>query len=105
LPECPYTEIVPYCDRILLSFRQWLAKKFSLAVLISYGRSKLLPFAPHDGVVLNQVLGKPIQVAKIENPTQEDIDKAHQQYVDELVRIFNKYKKQYGYGDQQLQVL
>jgi hypothetical protein len=51
------------------------------------------------------VLGKPIQVAKIENPTQEDIDKAHQQYVDELVRIFNKYKKQYGYGDQQLQVL
>jgi hypothetical protein len=63
-----------------------------------------VPFLPHKGVVLNQVFGKPISVEKNENPSTEDIDKLHAQYVSELVRVFNKYKEKYGYKDSKLQV-
>lgn len=89
----------------LLEFRQWFAKKFSTALLVSWGAKKWNPLVPHEGVVMNQVLGKPIVVEKNENPTQEQIDEVHQQYIDELVRIFNKYKKQYGHGDKELKVV
>jgi hypothetical protein len=51
------------------------------------------------------VFGKPIHVEKNENPSAEDIDKLHAQYVAELVRIFDKYKSKYGYKDSILRVL
>uniref|UniRef100_K3W7H8 Acyltransferase n=1 Tax=Globisporangium ultimum (strain ATCC 200006 / CBS 805.95 / DAOM BR144) TaxID=431595 RepID=K3W7H8_GLOUD len=88
----------------LLSFRQMIAKKFAFALLFGYGSSRWVPFLPHKGVVLNQVFGKPISVEKNENPSTEDIDKLHAQYVSELVRVFNKYKEKYGYKDSKLQV-
>jgi hypothetical protein len=92
-------------DRFLLAFRQWFAKKFSMALLIAYGSKKWLPFVPHEGVVLNQVVGKPIPVERKEEPTEAEVDQLHQAYMDELVRIFNKYKWQYGHGNQELVIL
>ncbi|GLD91814.1 hypothetical protein PINS_up000347 [Pythium insidiosum] len=88
----------------LLKFRQQFAKKFATALLVAYGSNKWLPIIPHRDVVVNQVLGKPIVVEKNENPSQQDIDKLHEIYVSELVRIFNKYKAKYGYEDKELKV-
>lgn len=42
------------------------------------------------------VVGKPIDVEKIENPTQEDIDKYHELYLKGLKDIFEKYKVELG---------
>lgn len=43
---------------VLLSFRQTIAKKFSVALLLGRGYSKWLFWLPHKGVAINQVFGK-----------------------------------------------
>uniref|UniRef100_K3W7H9 Acyltransferase n=1 Tax=Globisporangium ultimum (strain ATCC 200006 / CBS 805.95 / DAOM BR144) TaxID=431595 RepID=K3W7H9_GLOUD len=92
-------------SKFLLAFRQMIAKKFAVALLVGYGSPRWFPVLPHKGVSINQVFGKPIHVEKNENPSAEDIDKLHAQYVAELVRIFDKYKSKYGYKDSILRVL
>jgi len=42
------------------------------------------------------VVGKPIDVPKIQNPSQEDIDKYHKLYCDALVELWDKYKDEYA---------
>ena len=54
-------------------------------------------------IVVNSVMvslflstvGSPISVSKIECPTQEDIDKLHARYIDELKGLYEKYKDKY----------
>jgi 2-acylglycerol O-acyltransferase 2 len=40
-------------------------------------------------------VGKPIDVPKIEHPTDEDVNKFHQMYIDELQRLYETYKDVY----------
>lgn len=84
--------------------RRFIAKKFAVALLVGYGSTWWCPVLPHKDVVLNHVFGKPISVAKCDDPTPEAIDALHAQYVAELTRIFDKYKTQYGYKDATLHV-
>ncbi len=42
------------------------------------------------------VVGRPIPIPKIENPTHEEIDKYHKLYCEELLELFNKYKDVYA---------
>ncbi|OWZ23258.1 Diacylglycerol acyltransferase [Phytophthora megakarya] len=91
-------------SNVLLSFRQVIAKKFSVALLLGYGFSKWFFWLPHKGVTVNQVFGKPIPVEKKADPSAEEIGKLHDQYERELVRIFDKYKEEYGYGNCTLHV-
>lgn len=41
-------------------------------------------------------MGKPIEVTKNENPTQEEIDSLHVKYVDELNKLFESNKTKFG---------
>ncbi|GMR59931.1 hypothetical protein PMAYCL1PPCAC_30126, partial [Pristionchus mayeri] len=52
----------------------------------------LLPFR-HD---LNTVLGAPIPVEKTENPSQEQVDELHAQYMKQLTQLFEEHKNKYG---------
>ncbi|XP_041379717.1 2-acylglycerol O-acyltransferase 2-like [Gigantopelta aegis] len=45
---------------------------------------------------MDTVVGRPIEVAKVENPSQEQIDKLHGQYMDALVRLFESNKRKYN---------
>jgi diacylglycerol O-acyltransferase 2 len=47
-------------------------------------------------------IGTPIEVPKVENPSQEDIDKFHALFVERLVALFDKYKAAYGWPDKKL---
>mmetsp|Transcript_22506 Transcript_22506/g.35563 ORF Transcript_22506/g.35563 Transcript_22506/m.35563 type:complete len:310 (+) Transcript_22506:34-963(+) len=49
-----------------------------------------LPVPRPDKMV--SVRGRPLGIPKIDNPTQEDIDKWHAKYVGEVKRLFEKYK-------------
>lgn len=89
---------------LLLSFRQKIAKKFSVALLLGYGYSKWWFWLPHQGVTINQVFGKPILVEKMDNPSAQEVEKLHDQYICELVRIFEKNKVKYGYENCTLHV-
>ncbi|XP_975126.3 2-acylglycerol O-acyltransferase 2 isoform X2 [Tribolium castaneum] len=44
---------------------------------------------------LMTVLGKPIEVTKVENPSEEQIKQLHQKFQEELVKLFDKYKYQF----------
>ncbi|DAZ99796.1 TPA: hypothetical protein N0F65_001305 [Lagenidium giganteum] len=89
----------------LLSLRRSISQKLSMALLVAYGSSRWLPFLPHEGVVINQVFGKPIPVKRNPTPTREEIDELHKTYVNELIRIFDTHKEKFGYKDHVLQVL
>ncbi|KAL4096249.1 hypothetical protein PRIC1_009611 [Phytophthora ramorum] len=89
---------------VLLSFRQMIAKKFSVALLLGYGYSKWCFWLPYKGVVVNQVFGKPIPVEKKTDPSAEEIERLHSQYERELIRIFDKYKGKYEYENCTLHV-
>lgn len=45
---------------------------------------------------INTVVGKPIEVEKVENPSQEDIDSLHETYVKGLIDLFEENKTKYG---------
>jgi hypothetical protein len=45
---------------------------------------------------ITTVVGKPIQVEKVDKPTEEQVTKLHQQYVDNLIDLFNTTKDKYG---------
>ena len=40
-------------------------------------------------------VGSPIPVDKIENPTQETIDKLHSRYIEDIKELYKKYIKAY----------
>ncbi|XP_038675062.1 2-acylglycerol O-acyltransferase 2 [Scyliorhinus canicula] len=44
---------------------------------------------------IHTVVGKPIEVEKNENPSQEEIDKLHQKYTEELTKLFEEHKGKY----------
>lgn len=47
---------------------------------------------PRDCKLL-YVTGQPLGLPRIEQPTQQDIDKYHQLYCDQVTRLFEKYKE------------
>ncbi|KAF0686079.1 Aste57867_22044 [Aphanomyces stellatus] len=92
------------CSTFMLPFRQWVAKKYAVALPICWGPYWWCPVYPFD-VEFNHVFGNPIATTKTAEPSQEEIDRVHQAYVDELQRIFDKYKAQFGYPKAKLQVV
>ena len=45
---------------------------------------------------IHVVVGKPIEVKRIENPTREEIENTHATYVKELQKLYEKYNPIYG---------
>lgn len=43
------------------------------------------------------LVGKPIDVEKIPEPTEEDIIKLHDTYIEKLTALFEEHKMKYGY--------
>lgn len=48
------------------------------------------------------VMAKPIEIPKKENPTNEELNHYHQLLQDEMVKLFNKHKESYGWGQKDL---
>ena len=60
----------------------------------------------HDCLQLLYVSGQPLGMPKIENPTQEDIDKWHAKYCSEVKRLFDTYKERVPeYKHKQLEIV
>ena len=60
----------------------------------------LLPYS--KGVGIHSVHGPAIKIPKIENPTQDDIDKYHEEYCQALRALFDRNKKRFGMDDVEL---
>lgn len=47
-------------------------------------------------------MGNPIDLPRIERPSQADIDKYHALYIEKLTDLFERNKGAFGYGDRTL---
>ncbi|XP_067841735.1 diacylglycerol O-acyltransferase 2 isoform X2 [Heptranchias perlo] len=95
-------------------YRQIIFKEGSLMRAIQRKFQKLIGFAPcvfqgrgffsssSWGLVpyakpISTVVGEPITVPRIENPSLEEVDVYHKMYICSLVKLFNKHKAKFGY--------
>ncbi|KAF5307256.1 hypothetical protein FQR65_LT06972 [Abscondita terminalis] len=92
------TEIFDQFRNPLLQKFQYLVKRFmSIAPIVPIGRGFLqynYGFVP-ERKPLTTVFGAPIEVTKIDDPTQEEIDDLHQKFIDNLTKCFEENKHKY----------
>jgi len=78
--------------------QQFLVQRMGFSMPVLHGRGifnytfGILPFRR----AITTVVGKPIDIPKVENPGQEEIDKWHEVYGKALVELFEEHKTKYG---------
>ncbi|TFJ83941.1 hypothetical protein NSK_005036 [Nannochloropsis salina CCMP1776] len=78
-----------------------LFKRFKIPLFFARGRW-FFPLLPERATPLNAVVGNPIDLPRIADPTQEDIDKFHAIYIEKLTDLFERNKAAFGYPDREL---
>jgi 2-acylglycerol O-acyltransferase 2 len=92
-----------YNPQGLTKLRVWLAE-FNVPAIIPCGRW-FFPPLPRRDLGLYHVVGSPILLPKLEDPTNEELDKYHTQYVQALRELFDRNKAHFGLADAQLEVM
>ncbi|MBN3321665.1 DGAT2 acyltransferase, partial [Atractosteus spatula] len=97
-------------------YKQLIFEKGSWGRLVQTRFQKLMGFAPclfhgcglfsadSRGIVpyskpINTVVGEPITIPRIENPSQEEVDQYHTMYISSLLKLFDKYKTRFGLAE------
>jgi 2-acylglycerol O-acyltransferase 2 len=85
--------------------REWLVKNLGVAICLTLGKW-YSPFCPLN-VKTTIVFGKPIQMkCKTQgDPTDEEVQAKHKEFVTALEKLFDDNKKAHGYGDRKLQII
>ncbi len=82
----------------LRRFQRWFERNMSFSPPIFYGRGVfqytfgLMPYRKP----LNVVVGEPINVKKVEEPTSEQIIELHSKYVKALKKLYEENNPKYG---------
>ena len=80
------------------SWQDWIRSLIGISPVLFYGRGffqNSFGFLPYRKR-MHVVVGTPIRVDKIPEPSQEDIDNLHSFYVRSVRKLFNKYNPIYG---------
>ncbi|XP_043928796.1 diacylglycerol O-acyltransferase 2-like [Protopterus annectens] len=84
------------------SLQKKMQKVFGVAPCLFFGNGVLsedtwglLPFARP----INTVIGEPITIPKLENPSPDDVDFYHQLYMRSLSTLFDQYKLKFGLAE------
>ncbi|KAJ1669785.1 2-acylglycerol O-acyltransferase 2 [Coemansia sp. RSA 2052] len=76
---------------LLRRLQRWLQSKMMFALPVFYGRFGLVPRRTQ----LTAVFGSPLAVAKNPAPSHDEINVVHAQYLDELRRVYARFKPIY----------
>lgn len=79
-------------DHLITRLQKLFANIFNTTFVIFKGRGLILPFR----TPINTVVGLPIEVQQDDNPTNDQINKLHQTYLDALNHLYDKYSPIYG---------
>lgn len=85
---------------------QWMkdfGRKIGFLPLVFFGLWGL-PYSPGKPVDYTLVVGEPIRLPHLADPTVEEVRRYHALYVRALEEIFHTHKGQYGMGDVQLRI-
>jgi 2-acylglycerol O-acyltransferase 2 len=93
-----YDQIKPENGSLLQRFQVLTEKWIGFTPVLFFGRGI---FQYNFGLLPNRkkitvVVGKPISVDKIEEPTRDQIESLHSKYVQELENLYNEYNPKYG---------
>ena len=94
-----------HTSNALFGLRQWLVKNMGVAVVLSMGKWGW-PLCPIN-VKTTIVFGKPIEMKpkKEGEPTDEEVQAKHKEFVEALQKLFDENKEALGYGDRKLQII
>ena len=70
--------------------------RFGVPAILVWGKW-FFPFLPKNNVKLHVVIGRPLNVPKIDSPSREIVTMWHNKYIDELKRIYDEHKED-AYG-------
>ena len=88
--------------------RMWMLRALGFVVPIFWGPYWWCLgafFLPRRDVPLHTVVGSPLKLPTIAEPTTEDVALWHGRYVAAITEIFDAYKGRFGYGDRTLEVV
>jgi len=85
--------------------RMWMLKHIGLIIPVFWGPYWYAPWLPRRDVPLHTVIGSPLKLPVIEDPTKEDVKKWHGVYVEKLTELFDTHKGRFGYGDRELEIV
>jgi len=95
-----------YHNNAAMSWQLKMQKKLGFAVPLFFGRALTggilhRVFGLDIGVMplrvpIHSIVGNPIHLQQTQDPTDEQIDNAHKEYVTELKRIYEEFKDQYA---------
>ncbi|ELK15646.1 Acyl-CoA wax alcohol acyltransferase 1 [Pteropus alecto] len=98
-----YDQVLFHKDSRTYKFQSYFRRTFGFYFCIFYGRgfsrdsNGLLPYP----LPIVTVVGEPLPLPKIENPSQEMVDKYHTLYMDALCKLFDQHKTQHGCSETQ----
>lgn len=85
----------------LRDFQQLCYRKFGVPVGLPYYTNKF--YAPcSNRLPLRVVLGKRLKVAKVAEPSVEEVNVVHRKFYEEVLRCWEKHNEKMGYGDREL---
>ncbi|CAH1407050.1 unnamed protein product [Nezara viridula] len=79
---------------LMYRLQHWILKKMSLFVVRPVGRPGLMSLMPKREP-LTTVVGKPIELPKVDEPSTEQIEHYHSLFAEELIKLFNEHKHKY----------
>lgn len=90
---------------LFFGFRSWLQRRLGVALVMPSGPFGL-PFVPFTASTpIRIVVGRPLELPRIAQPTQEDVDHHHKRYIVELEALFERNKAEAGYPSIYLELL
>ncbi|XGW20783.1 hypothetical protein V3C99_004065 [Haemonchus contortus] len=93
-----YDQIEVQEGSMLYQFQMWVKRHVGVTVPIFYGTGLFqlnFGFLPYR-TPLNTVVGAPIDVPKVDEPTDEEVECLHRQYIETLTELFEKHKTRFG---------
>jgi Diacylglycerol acyltransferase len=87
------------------SIRLWMQKYFGLVVPIFWGPLWYAPWLPRRDVALHTVIGSPVLLPHIDQPTPQDVEQWHGIYMAAVRNVFDSHKERFGYGDRELEIV
>ncbi|CAG2174590.1 unnamed protein product, partial [Oppiella nova] len=80
----------------------WFGKCQQYALAKCYATIPILKHILPRHIPVTTVVGKPIDVPKVDNPSDDAVNRLHIQYINSLEKLFHENKSKYGFNDVKL---